>query len=359
MLILYVEAGSGSKTIASSLQHALLKQGVNSTVMPVHELLPKWLDKLLFASYQQWCNQEQKYHSTIYHSTWFYPALYRLIPLLLKFKGNQKLAYAKSVLSKHKHVVACSYYCAYFTRYYAKKCSLSIQIDGVLGDYTVSPGWQLPVEHLYTSHVYQDRLIIWHQKRGSNILPLGIPTLAKPSSHQRQRGHILLCGGGWGLGKGFSSLAEILALKQVTQVTVICGSNRALYQQLTKQFREAIEKKRMQLLGFTLEMPTLYQQASMVITKAGGLSLTEAAIYRCPVIVTSALPGHEESNLAVFRDSLAIWHATNTQQTITFIKKILIDSQVSLLQTSQASRLVNPLAAEHISKSLTTQLAEE
>jgi UDP-N-acetylglucosamine:LPS N-acetylglucosamine transferase len=123
-----------------------------------------------------------------------------------------------------------------------------------------------------------------------------------------------------------------------------------------QEFRHDVAAKKLQLFGFTKNMKKLYQQANVVITKAGGLGLTEAAIYGCPIIVTSALPGHEENNLAVFFDAMAIWYATNTQQIISTIKDIMKDTNITELKVSQASRLVSHLATKHISESLVTRL---
>lgn len=108
---------------------------------------------------------------------------------------------------------------------------------------------------------------------------------------------VLLSCGSMGCGP-IKYLAEKLPLimPRDVQLVVICGTNRRLYSQLIR----AGLPESVKITGFTSRM-SLYMDASdLMITKPGGLTVTEAAAKRLPMIFINAVPGCETRNLEFF-----------------------------------------------------------
>lgn len=82
-----------------------------------------------------------------------------------------------------------------------------------------------------------------------------------------------------------------------TQVTVVCGTNRRLRKRLA---RRHAGNPAVHVLGFTEDVPLLMDSADLFVTKPGGLTVTEAAAKRLPMVLVDAVAGCEEPNREFF-----------------------------------------------------------
>lgn len=80
-------------------------------------------------------------------------------------------------------------------------------------------------------------------------------------------------------------------------VIAICGTNEKLRQTLRR-----LEDPRLQVLGYTKDMPLYMAAADLIVTKPGGLSSTEAANMHLPMVFINAVGGCEEENFRRFVD---------------------------------------------------------
>jgi processive 1,2-diacylglycerol beta-glucosyltransferase len=79
-----------------------------------------------------------------------------------------------------------------------------------------------------------------------------------------------------------------------TQLTITVGRDAELKSKLIERTRDF--KDRVQVLGWTNQMPQLMLSHHLVIGKAGGAVVQEAIAARCPMIVNQVIPGQEEGN---------------------------------------------------------------
>lgn len=347
---MYVESGAGSRALALAMQKRLMRRGEASSLVSLSEILPVWLTKLLFDQYYDWCVEGKQHHSKLYRSRWFYPVLYKLLPMMLWFKGNDKQALAKRLFTEHKQVLACSYYGAFFARYYCKKFSLKRPIHGVLGDYSISSGWQTPVDHLFVSHPYSNVVFDWHKKRATPVHASGIPADISTTEQAStpQQGQVLLCGGGWGLGITAHTIEALLNADKVTCLQVVCGQNEALYNQLNHQFSTHIDANRLVVMGFVDDLNHLYRQAEVLITKSGGITLTEAALTSTCVVISSALPGQEQHNREVFKQANAVVVTDSSEALLNTVVGLIGNTAKKNTLTQNAAALVRHDAPDYI-----------
>lgn len=106
---------------------------------------------------------------------------------------------------------------------------------------------------------------------------------------------MLLMGGGLGIGgvEGFVHMLE--SIPDSIKVTAVTGHNRVLKENLLNRTRHLPNWK---VIGFSHEVPNLMKQSHLLITKAGAVTLSEAAACHLPTIILDPLPGHEEENAA-------------------------------------------------------------
>ena len=81
------------------------------------------------------------------------------------------------------------------------------------------------------------------------------------------------------------------------QVVVVCGKNEALKQDLLslqKQNSDALK-----VFGYVENIDELFRVTSCMITKPGGITLSEAAL-QVPVILYKPVPGQENENAMYF-----------------------------------------------------------
>jgi processive 1,2-diacylglycerol beta-glucosyltransferase len=121
---------------------------------------------------------------------------------------------------------------------------------------------------------------------------------------------LFFAGGEFGLGRNttFMTLKALERLFKTMQVVAISGKNP----KMKKKFLDLVENTdsadRIKILEYTDKVPELMSISSMVVTKAGGLTITESLTSHLPIIIINPIPGQEEENAQVLLDNeVAIW----------------------------------------------------
>lgn len=81
------------------------------------------------------------------------------------------------------------------------------------------------------------------------------------------------------------------------RVTVVCGTNERLRRALEKRYRS---DPRINILGYVSDIPKWMDSADLLLTKPGGLSVSEAAAKGLPMVLMDTVGGCEEHNLRYF-----------------------------------------------------------
>ncbi len=96
-----------------------------------------------------------------------------------------------------------------------------------------------------------------------------------------------------GKAKAGKSIERLLKIDNL-DLTITVGRDASLKSKLTERLREY--GKRVQVYGWTNQMPRLLMSHHLVVAKAGGAMVQEAIAARCPMIVNQVIPGQEEGN---------------------------------------------------------------
>ncbi len=138
------------------------------------------------------------------------------------------------------------------------------------------------------------------------IVPLGIPVGRKFTQCDREgarsrlgldpnRLFIFVAGGSIGAGSMSETVGTLYEHLPKAQLTVICGSNAALYEKLRR-----IHGGRITALEYTSRMADLMAACDIFVSKPGGLSSTEAAAVGTALIHVTPIPGCETRNMEFF-----------------------------------------------------------
>jgi processive 1,2-diacylglycerol beta-glucosyltransferase len=192
-------------------------------------------------------------------------------------------------------------------------------IMGIITDYKLHSFWIYPQIDLYfvpSDEMKEDLLRLgWSEDR---IKVTGVPCPPDigfdVKVHRQGKPYWLVSGGGWGLGNLESTTLSLLEKQAECMLIVVTGENNELYRRL-----KIIEAKNPGRLIVAGTIPKLYKtmkNALAVLTKPGGLTVTEAMILRKPLILLKPLPGAEEKNLDyLVRQGAAISYSTFLKQT--------------------------------------------
>lgn len=174
---------------------------------------------------------------------------------------------------------------------------LPLPIGAVVTDWGSHPLWlHAGFDHYFVAASATKRGYVDQGIPADRITVTGIPIrpIFQRTEPHRSGTRVLVMGGGLGLGpitEAVRSLAE-LSQKELT-ITVVCGQNGPLYQELTDLFAD---DPRFTILGYHDAVHELMAEADLLMTKPGGLSAAEALAMGLPLVLLSPLPGQEEEN---------------------------------------------------------------
>ncbi|WP_234987956.1 glycosyltransferase [Carnobacterium iners] len=98
----------------------------------------------------------------------------------------------------------------------------------------------------------------------------------------------LISAGVFGVVKNLRILIEELYSHSNFNIIVVCGQNQEFYDLLNIKFK-AISL--ISILGYVKDRAYLMRKANLMITKAGGISLSEALAMQVPFVLTPAVLG--------------------------------------------------------------------
>lgn len=93
---------------------------------------------------------------------------------------------------------------------------------------------------------------------------------------------------------GFGPIVETVNLLREHQLLVVCGRNEKLYQSLKPK-----EDQLMKVFRFVDNMHELMAVSDVIITKAGGLTVSESLVSGLPMVFFTVIPGQEEHNVRI------------------------------------------------------------
>lgn len=143
---------------------------------------------------------------------------------------------------------------------------------------------------------------------------------------------LLLLSGGAGVGNVDAIIQLLISFKDTIQILVNTGTNVSLHEKLERKYKSLFPG--ITFFGFTNDMPTYYTASDVVITKPGGLTVTECLASGLPLLMVHTIPGQEENN-AQFVVANKAGFFLKTLPELPDVVKMLLEQPDTLAQMSK------------------------
>jgi processive 1,2-diacylglycerol beta-glucosyltransferase len=167
-----------------------------------------------------------------------------------------------------------------------------------------------------------------HRRVRQPIYSFGIPVRpAFAVHHSRQEARAMLdipqdahlaivIGGGLGLGNILEACDTLTSRPFGEPVTVValCGNNADVLSQIGSLAVARSATHTITAVGWTDQIPTYMQAADLLVSKAGGVTLAEAAAVGVPLVIFQPLPGQETMNVRFLTQHEAAYVAEDAEQ---------------------------------------------
>lgn len=338
ILIFSISAGGGHQNAAEAIKECAILNDKNSKVEIIDTLkyINPLIDKLVIGSYLNSIKINPYWYKKLYYqsedddtissiSAKFNEVMSeRIISLIKDFNADVIVAthpFPEEMLSILKG-----------------KKMIDVPVICILTDYAVHSFWVHPnIDAFIVSNPDMIDEMAMHNVDKNLVHVLGIPVKNSfLKNHDKKQTlkelgfspnlkTVLIMGGSLGIGKISKIYDAISKISIDIQIIAITGNNKKLYNDLIK-FKEN-SKKETRIIGYTNEVNKYMQCCDILVTKPGGLTVTEAIITGTPMAAFSAIPGAEDKNLDfILKHNIAVY-IDNEKNCGNIIEELLLDDE--------------------------------
>lgn len=183
--------------------------------------------------------------------------------------------------------------CSQYISAYKKMTNSNIPLNTFITDVYVHNEWIAENTNKYFVPTKETKKeLIEKNISEDKIIISGIPVKQKFNQEEKiinNKPKILIMGGGLGLIPRIDTFLSNLDNKDI-DITVITGNNKKLYNKLNNKY------KNIKVLGFTNEVEKYMNNADLIITKAGGITLFESINSLTPMFIIKPFLMQEVGN---------------------------------------------------------------
>lgn len=217
--------------------------------------------------------------------------------------------------------------------------SLDLPLVATITDYTVHPKWIYGNVDAYI--VPNDDFVLDLVQKGisvERVHPLGIPVgegFSNISQYEKDSfinelgldegvPTVLIMSGGFGLINISETFRDVMSSSKNLQVIACAGKNEEMISSLEKIYSEMDTDNKAVIMGYTDKVNLLMSISDVIITKPGGLTVTEAMHMRLPIVIKFPIPGQEEEN-AEYLLNCGIAMSSDHMSTAKLLDQILLN----------------------------------
>jgi processive 1,2-diacylglycerol beta-glucosyltransferase len=360
VLFLSVSTGGGHFKAAEAIREKIEEKypGSKTLVIDTLKYVNPIIDKLVVGGYLSTLKKTPQIYGKLYTFTETGDNIYdfsKTVNKLLSFKIR------KLIVEFDPSVIVCTHpFPLQMLSGLKKNQKVTVPTIAILTDYASHPFWL---------HSHIDAYVIAHSSmkfemisRGieeSIIHPIGIPVtsdfLQKKEKkcilkelQLEEKTTVLIMGGSLGFGEVRDVFKALLCSKRSIQIIAITGSNSKLKKQLEKHANTT--NNLVKIFSYTDKVADLMEVSDFIITKPGGITITEALVKSLPIIVTSPLPGVEERNSNFLLNNGAAVRLLENENIESVLNQIM-DNPLRINQMkTMASQLAKPDSSKEIIK---------
>lgn len=308
VLIVYATAGAGHKMAAKAVYESLLSHpGVEAVLVDLLDHTSS-IYKTCYSGGYTFLVSRLPWLWAFFFWLMDIPWLQPLIRLGRRFENGVQAAGLHRYLEQEQFdaIISTHFTSNEVAAFLKRKGRIRSQVISVVTDFDVHKFWLAEgIDRYAVASEWTFRKMLKLRVPEEKVRVTGIPVAAKftqPRDRRTLRAHlglhpedftVLVATGSFGIGP----IAELLDQLAGVQVMVVCGHNKTLYENLRGR-----ESEQVKILGLVNNMDELMAAADAMVTKPGGLSISEALVSGLPMIFFSAIPGQETNNIRVLKE---------------------------------------------------------
>ena len=311
ILIFTASTGGGHKRAAAAIKAKIndISPQTNVTVIDGMKAIGKVYNKAVTKGYHIMATKTPEFYGKMYRLTDEKKPVAKAV-----MKSNEM--YAKKLLESIEEydpdiIIICHPFITNMVSYLKEKGKLDVKAISLITDYDSHRTYISPYIEAFVLAEPQmaKKLLEEYKVPESKIYPLGIPTFdsfAKNETREelckRERldpeiPTVLLMAGSFGVTGVLDFYEQLAQTGENIQMIVITGRNIKLFDHFDKKIQELDSSRNTKLLYFVDNVEDYMHIADLIVTKPGGLTVTESIACHLPMAIYSAYPGQEEDNV--------------------------------------------------------------
>ncbi len=313
ILIFTASIGGGHNEAASCLEKEFIKHGFTVKKIDILLAISKSLDSFISSSCKIIINNFPKLYGNLYDIS-NKEKTNKLLNMSLVKVAKEKIyniileETPDLIISTHSFPIS-------IVGYLKEKNLINVPFISVITDYEAHKIYVNDNVDAYIVGSDHTGVTLFNQGIPENrIFPYGIPIKTEFLNRcnkmllNKKPFQILLMAGSLGLKNMIKVLDNVMTLEGDYRVVVVCGNNKKLRLSIESEFTDWINNNKIILYGFTNNIPDIMESSDILITKPGGLTISEAMAKRLPMIIPYYIPGQEKENLDfLVKNGLAIY----------------------------------------------------
>ncbi len=364
VLILSCGTGGGHNSAAKAVQEELLSRNIKADFKEYLEIINPRLKDGINSLYIKSTNKNGKVFKTAYSLGKIYEKTKLISPVYVLNSLNKEKLYKYIKDNEYDFMITTHLFAAQALT--AIKKEHRIHFMQIATDYVSIPFWKEtnPDYFIIPSKELEEDFIKKGMKR-QKLIPLGIPVMKqfrkqydekeikKQLKMNINKKHILILNGSM----GFGNVKEITQklLENIENVTFIisCGNNKELFNALSKDYKD---NKRIIVLPYTNELGKYIASSDIILSKPGGLTTTEIATMKKPLIHIMPIPGCENYNANYFSERQMSIKCDNLNQVVNTTKELLENDVLQRNLIDNQKKYINNDTCEKISEIVIKEL---
>lgn len=303
-LILTISAGQGHNKTARAIGDYLKSQGVDTDIIDTYKYFNKALSNLVEKGYLM----STKFTPGIYGSIYSlearkdYADKPNIVDMVSKIIARQ---FYKFIDAKNPDVIITTHiFASNLVSHFKKKKNSKAVTVGILTDFTVHPFWETAdMDYYVTPSALLNNQLVKKGVPEEKILPFGIPIEPKfskcrsKSEARKELGFddkktVFVMTGSMGYGDVIKYVKDLDAIKTDFQIVTVCGNNSGLKNEIDALSTD----KKIYNFGFVDNIDVIMDASDFIVSKPGGLTVSEALAKKLPMILIDPIPGQEDRN---------------------------------------------------------------
>ena len=358
VLILYVSVGTGHKKAAEALKESIERQSPDwkVDVLDALKYINPVIDKIVVSSYLGALKRSPKLYSMIYTASGTGTGIYDMSKAV-----NKLLSYKlKSLINEYKpSAIVCTHpFPMQMLSSLKSKNKLNIPTMAILTDYVVHSLWlDSGMDAFIVANDNMKSEMISRGIPDNIIFPYGIPVSPKFLTPTDKKGllvkygledkfTVLVMGGGMGFGNIEKTMASLLNCDVDIQIIAVTGTNQKLKFQLEEYASQS--SKKVLILSYTERVNELMDISDLLITKPGGMTVSEALVKGLPIFIISPIPGQEEGNASFLIRSGVANKIDSFNNLVNILSQVTNDPSTLKIMRENSKELGKPHSAHDI-----------